>query len=208
MEMHYQTHYMECPKCYRRIWSRSGNKDELKEDLTKHMTEPHYISDTCPKCDSRIWNDSGDTVKLREDLWKHMAEPHDVSATCPTCYKVFNSWESKRENQNCMEQHQQVHRILLYQCPLCGVQRFRAQASAVQHVESGGCPKCRGRVAARNGVYNFVATNQETRHMLSEQPRILYDGYVARYDIPKRPYKCDQCNKRFTTLGGMMHHQR
>ena len=36
----------------------------------------------------------------------------------------------------------------------------RAQASAVQHVESGACPKCRGRVVARNGVYNFIAANQ------------------------------------------------
>ena len=99
---------MDCPKCDWRIWSRSGNKDELRDYLAKHMAEPHYISDTCPKCDSRIWNDSGDKVKLREDLLKHMAEPHDVSATCPTCYKVFNSCDSKRENQNCMEQHQQV----------------------------------------------------------------------------------------------------
>ena len=99
---------MDCPKCDWRIWSRSGNKDELRDYLAKHMAEPHYISDTCPKCDSRIWNDSGDKVKLREDLLKHMAEPHDISASCPTCYKVFNSCDSKRENQNCMEQHQQV----------------------------------------------------------------------------------------------------
>jgi len=175
MEIHYQTHYMDCPKCDWRIWSRSGNKDALREGLAKHM-----------------------------------AEPHDVSVTCPICHKVFNSCSSKRANQNCMEQHQQVHRQNTHQCPLCGVQRFRSQASAVQHVESGACPNCRGRETARNGVYNFIATNPETRHMLSEQPRLLYNGYGVTYDIPDLPYKCDksQCirkNKRFKTAGMMQH---
>ena len=42
---------------------------------------------------------------------------NDVSATCPTCYRVFNSSNNKRANQNSMEQHQQV-RIFF-------VERFR-----------------------------------------------------------------------------------
>ena len=42
---------------------------------------------------------------------------NDISATCPTCYRVFNSSNNKRANQNSMEQHQQV-RIFF-------VERFR-----------------------------------------------------------------------------------
>ena len=68
--------------------------------------QTHYIS--CLKCDKRFENKSGNKARLREVLAKHMAEVHDVSATCPTCYKVFNSFNNKRANQNSMEQHQQV----------------------------------------------------------------------------------------------------
>jgi Zn-finger nucleic acid-binding protein len=106
-----------------------------------------------------------------------------------------------------MEQHQQVHKPKNHSCPLCGVQRFRSQANAVQHVEAGACPNCPGREAARNGVYNFVARNQETRHMLSSQPQLEYTGSGASYDIPERPYKCNLCERNFKDLGGMMQHQ-
>ena len=99
----------------------------------------------------------------------------------------------------------------------------RSQANAVQHVEAGACPNCPGKEAARKGVYNFIAKNQvvflvchwlhlammlqETRHMLSSQPQLEYMGSAARYNIPDRPYKCDQCDKDFKDLGGMMQHQ-
>jgi len=170
--------------------------------------QTHYMS--CLKCDMKFESKSGNKARLREVLAKHMADVHDVSATCPTCYQVFNSSNNKRANQNSMEQHQQVHRPRVHSCPLgCvrGVQRFRSQANAVQHVEAGACPNCPGRDAARNGVYNFVARNQETRHMLSSQPQLEYTGSGARYDIPDRPYKCNQCEKNFKDLGGMMQHQ-
>ena len=68
--------------------------------------QTHYMS--CLKCDMRFESRSGNKARLREVLAKHMADAHDVSATCPTCYKVFNSSNKKRANQNSMEQHQQV----------------------------------------------------------------------------------------------------
>ena len=43
--------------------------------------------------------------------------------------------------------------------------------------------------------------------MLSSQPQLEYSGSGARYDIPERPYKCNQCEKNFKDLGGMMQHQ-
>ena len=43
--------------------------------------------------------------------------------------------------------------------------------------------------------------------MLSSQAQLEYTGSGARYNIPDRPYKCDQCQKAFTQLGGMMQHQ-
>ena len=43
--------------------------------------------------------------------------------------------------------------------------------------------------------------------MLSSQPQLEYTGSGARYDIPDRPYKCNQCEKNFKDLGGMMQHQ-
>ena len=48
---------------------------------------------------------------------------------------------------------------------------------------------------------------QETRHMLSSQPQLEYSGSGGRYNIPERPYKCNQCEKNFKDLGGMMQHQ-
>ena len=68
---------------------------------------------SCLKCDKRFESKSGNKARLRELVAKHMAEVHDVSVTCPTCYRVFNSFNNKRANQNSMEQHQQV-RIFLF----------------------------------------------------------------------------------------------
>ena len=68
--------------------------------------QTHYMS--CLKCDMKFESKSGNKARLREVLAKHMAEVHDVSVTCPTCYRVFNSFNNKRANQNSMEQHQQV----------------------------------------------------------------------------------------------------
>merc|ERR1711953_768222 len=100
-----------------------------------------------------------------------------------------------------------AHKLKVHSCPLCGVQKFRSPANAVQHVEVGACPNCPGKEAARNGVYNFIARHQETRHMLSSQPQLEYVGSAARYNIPDRPYQCPQCYKKFKHMGGMMQHQ-
>ena len=43
--------------------------------------------------------------------------------------------------------------------------------------------------------------------MLSSQPQLEYSGSGGRYNIPERPYKCDQCERIFKDLGGMMQHQ-
>jgi len=50
----------------------------------------------------------------------------------------------------------------------------------------------------------------ETSHLLSEQSRPLYTGFGARSDIPDnpdKPYKCDECNRRFKTPRKVMGHK-
>jgi DNA-directed RNA polymerase subunit RPC12/RpoP len=56
---------------------------------------------------------------------------------CGECYREFNC-------QNELNMHMQVHRPRNVACPICGEQRFRTGANAVQHVESGYCTGCRG----------------------------------------------------------------
>ena len=125
-----QSHYMHCPRCDKRFSSSQASKASLRAKVARHIAEVH-----------EVWG--------KFDLCK-IAFDQNVAVDCPTCHRVFDHSNSKRANQNSLEEHMQVklsevkvgipdpilpfqvHKPRSHSCPVCGEQRFRSQTNAVQ----------------------------------------------------------------------------
>ena len=104
---------------------------------------------------------------------------------CGQCNRVFKS-------QNQLNMHMQVHRPRNVACPLCGVQKFRSGANAVQHVESGYCTACTGADFARQQIYEYARRQQGMQRFMNGTPM---------------PYQCPECTKSFRQLSQLLQHQ-
>jgi hypothetical protein len=121
---------------------------------------------------------------------------------CHICDRYFG-------NRNNLKMHMQVHRPRSVACPICGEERFRNGANAVQHVESGSCRGCRGsQESARRQIYDFACQNRKMHRFLMDVPRLTYGG--SSYDqeeVPDFPYHCPDCYKYFRQLSQLLQHQ-
>ena len=120
------------------------------------------------------------------------------SFQCGECYREFNS-------RNELKMHMQVHRPRNVKCPVCGEQRFRSGANAVQHVESGYCSGCPGRNNARQQIYDFAQKKRGMQPYLNGRPLLTNGGHDD--DIPDFPYQCPECAKSFRQLSQLLQHQ-
>jgi DNA-directed RNA polymerase subunit RPC12/RpoP len=118
--------------------------------------------------------------------------------SCSDCSRTF-------DNQNNLEMHKQVHRPRNVGCPICGEERFKSGANAVQHVESGYCTGCRGVDNARNQIYKFASSKPQMQHYLHDVP-MLTNGGSTNY-VPDFPYNCPDCSKAFRQLSQLLQHQ-
>jgi len=119
---------------------------------------------------------------------------------CRECGRRF-------ENMNNLQQHMQVHQPRNVRCPLCGNQRFRNAANAVQHVESGYCTSCLGQSNARSQIFNFIQSHDRTRSLLSNDALRIQNGGQWDGTVPEVPYACNYCGQRFRQLSQMMQHE-
>lgn len=121
---------------------------------------------------------------------------------CLECRRIFRT-----ENELLM--HSQVHRPRTITCPICGgSKKFKTNANAVQHIESGFCASCEGsRENARAQIYDFVHKQAPMRQFLSNAPMISYSSSSITIEVPDYPYKCPSCNKLFRQLSQLMQHQ-
>mmetsp|Transcript_3463 Transcript_3463/g.5511 ORF Transcript_3463/g.5511 Transcript_3463/m.5511 type:complete len:163 (-) Transcript_3463:444-932(-) len=108
---------------------------------------------------------------------------------------------------NNLQQHMQVHQPRNVRCPLCGNQRFRNAANAVQHVESGYCTSCLGQSNARSQVFNFIQSHDRTRSLLSNDALRIQNGGQWDGTVPEVPYACNYCRQRFRQLSQMTQHE-
>ena len=145
---------------------------------------------------------------------------------CPECDKKFDHPSgNKKYIQNMLKQHMQAHMPRTVACPICGEQNmFRSTTNAVQHVESGACPGCKGEGNARQQVYDFISnkkvedwicdlsryyivTCQESRGLLATPPALEWGGAGGAGAVPDLPYKCQNCGKMFRQVSALMQHQ-
>lgn len=118
---------------------------------------------------------------------------------CGECYREFNT-------QNQLNMHMQVHRPRNVACPICGEQRFRSGANAVQHVESGYCSGCYGsQDYARQQIYQFAQRQSGMQPFLNGTPMLTNGGY--NNSVPDFPYQCPECARSFRQLSQLLQHQ-
>ena len=103
--------------------------------------------------------------------------------------------------------HVQVHRTRDVACPICGDRRFKTKANAVQHVEAGACPQCKGGENAREQIWFFVSKKQAMRRFETDVPMITYYGGEPYDSVPDYPYHCPDCSIRYRNLSQLLPHQ-
>jgi hypothetical protein len=121
-----------------------------------------------------------------------------IGYECQVCYRNFN-------NSNELKMHMQTHRPRNVACPICGEGNFRSGANAVQHVESGYCPGCRGKSNARQQIFDFASKQKAMQRYITDVPRLTWDGDYDN-DVPDLPYHCRDCNKYFKQLSQLLQH--
>lgn len=123
---------------------------------------------------------------------------------CPTCHRGFGT-------PNELNMHLQVHRPRDVACPVCGEQRFRSGANAVQHLESGYCRGCLGRDHARQHIYQWASQQHGMqRYMTPSHHPMLTNGAAAHPNyggVPDLPYHCPDCGKSFRQASQLLQHQ-
>ena len=118
---------------------------------------------------------------------------------CQVCSRQFN-------NTNELKMHMQVHRPRNVACPLCGEERFRSGANAVQHVESGYCSGCRGRPNAERNIFRFASSQPAMQPFMNNVPQLTYGGYDDN-EMPEFPYWCPDCRISYRHLSQLLQHR-
>jgi DNA-directed RNA polymerase subunit RPC12/RpoP len=133
----------------------------------------------------------------------------DGHSRCSDCVnRTYDCTECGREfsSRNSLEMHAQVHRPRNVPCPVCGEQRFRSGANAVQHVESGYCSKCLGSENARAQIYRFASGKSQMNRFMTNTP-LLTNQSNDFAGVPDLPYHCTDCNKSFRQMSQLLQHQ-
>lgn len=133
----------------------------------------------------------------------------DGISRCANCINgvfVCNECDRTFKDKNALMMHMQVHRPRSVACPICGEERFRSGANAVQHVESGFCRGCKGEDNARKQIYKFASRQAAMRPFMTSVPQITYGGYDCD-SVPSLPYQCKDCSKSFRQLSQLLQHQ-
>lgn len=119
---------------------------------------------------------------------------------CHECGRNLNS-------QNELNMHMQIHRPRDRSCPVCGAARFRSDANAVQHVESGYCTGCPGKDNARQKIYKFASEQREMTPFMTTRPLLTNGDWKPSIEVPEFPYRCPECMKTFHQLSQLWQHR-
>lgn len=153
----------------------------------------------CSQC--RRW-------KCGDDYSNNQWRKGDGCSRCRRCVDGYFCRVCRRQfdHPNELEMHMQTHRPRSIACPLCGEERFRSGANAVQHVESGYCSGCRGSANARRQIYRFASSQNGMQPYVNNAPRLTYGDYDDD-DVPEHPYSCPDCLRDFKHLSQLLQHQ-
>ena len=174
---------------------------------------------SCLPSRTRDNNNMGGGGKLR-----HRSEAART-VPCPHCARLFTDHHAVAQHAAGCRERQGTARQL--PCPTCG-KLYRYVSDAAQHFESGSCPGCPGREAARQVAYGFVANSAAGQRFLTAPLALTDGGYgaplrltcgAARSHVsapsgttgylppPDPNYNCPTCGKQFRALSDLMQHQ-
>ncbi|KAM4602210.1 uncharacterized protein ACJ7VT_020183 isoform 2-T2 [Polymixia lowei] len=152
---------------------------KTKAQLTSHL-QSHRARALyqCCQCDKRF--------RLLSSLTNHK-QTHGVVGgfSCTRCDQVFGSVRER-------DAHRQTHRHPKLHCPVCG-EPFNSQARLLRHQQTHpaeeGAEPC---YTCRYCDHTFTGVTQLRIHQRSHMQRL---------------FQCDQCQKAFSTLGGLQAHR-
>lgn len=129
-----------------------------------------------------------------------------ATVECKVCDKIFDKRGTKEANESSLRYHMETHKERSLSCPGC--HRLYRHVSAVSmHFESGSCAGCRGKFKARQKMYDFARNSHHMRQYLADPPSIQYVGNIPDIaPVPKFPYKCRDCVKKFHQQSQMYQH--
>eukprot|EP00457_Paulinella_chromatophora_P017749 gb/GEZN01018868.1/.p1 GENE.gb/GEZN01018868.1/~~gb/GEZN01018868.1/.p1 ORF type:complete len:210 (-),score=6.74 gb/GEZN01018868.1/:33-662(-) len=189
----------ECADCgeYLESWEYSNSQWRKGDGASRCQKCVDYgLSGRCWQCDY-----CGRGFQSERNMNTHMmyCKCRPPTFACKVCDREFI-------NENSLHQHMKVHKPKKVSCPVCGVRRFASAANAVQHVESGYCPGCRGKKEARQAIYEY--TGKKAPHLLRPVP-VITDGRSAFRSkrVPEHPYECSHCGKAFHNMSQMLQHE-
>lgn len=133
-------------------------------------------------------------------LQQHVNAKHPPRNQCGYCDKSFNTRQA-------LEQHMNAKHPSIVRCPACGETRFRSLTNAIQHLESGACPNCRGKENARGQVHQAIRPHlQQTGQLLLSEGDVARDSSRQQHQLDEFPYKCNRCTRKFRELNHLMQH--
>lgn len=171
-----------CNDCDRTFQSQASLKQH--QVATKHQ---NAISFPCNECNH--------VFQTKESLKQHQVAKHGPTHKCGFCDRSFGTRKG-------LEAHMDDQHPVQTSCPSCGIKRFRSFQAAIQHLESGACPDCRGKKNARDQVYRCISPH------LGSSTRLLAAG--DNHDdehILEFPYVCPKCSRSFRQLNHLIQHQ-
>lgn len=158
----------------------------------------------CADCQEFLSYDdySGNQLRKGDGVSRCKGCVHGVHGyQCQECNRNFNS-------QNELNMHMQTHRARTVACPICRDTRFKSNANAVQHVESGFCRGCKGQDNARQQIYEFASRQGALRPYITSTPMLTNGDNGNSYgNVPDKPYCCPDCNKSFRQMSQLLQHQ-
>jgi Zinc finger, C2H2 type len=158
----------------------------------------HMVDRKCSQC--RTWKAHYSRTQWRKGDGSSRCRSCIVGYCCQVCDRCF-------DDPNSLKMHMQTHRPKSIACPLCGEQRFRSGANAVQHVEIGYCTGCLGSDNAREQIYQFASSQRAMRPHIANVQRVSYGGSDSESVVPDIPYSCPNCNRCFRQLSQLLQHQ-
>lgn len=138
----------------------------------------------CNSCDR--------SFQTRQSLKQHQVAKHGPTHKCGFCDRSYITRRGLEDHMN--DKHPAQSK-----CPACANTRFRSLQGAMQHLESGACPNCRGKKHARGQVYNCISPHIGGSLLL---------GASSSGEVPDFPYECPQCPRSFRELNHLMQHQK
>lgn len=181
---------VQCSVCGRYF----QNQNNLEQHMQTHRRR------RCADCGRQCDLDEFSNNQLRRGDDARCIDCCQMLYECDVCRREFRG-------RSQYEAHRRTHQPKVVPCPGCG-KMHRSIADTTSHFETGYCPSCPGRDAARRTVHRFVQGAAGGQRFLTGAPQLTYgDEPSGGWQADGNNFRCPSCQRQFKTFGALMSHQ-